>query len=1050
MQAIRSVYKSSRFYNTSSRITGFLSKVINQLILACQKYLTRKNTTSIWKDDIQVLVIKIRDCKKLKESFRNNYDKILVQMVEAREKPFNCSEKFLFTRLESFTTRLNKILEVMEVSLRYKVLDRVQIAGMESFNERIKAVFTVISEKPYDPLAHRLDEFDTDYLSFQKNVSHVEMDMQAFVKHYMEKIECAEMRLLTLKRFERLNLECLCLDHRYLDVAVMLEKEIEDIKDKYNEERANPLIDRNVPPVIGRIRWARSLLKKMEEPLNVLKTRDCVIEHPKAQLSVKYYNYLAGILFHYEAMHHKAWFTYAENVRAKLEVPLIRQVSKTTRYEVNLDQNVLQVIKETESMFKLGLEIPETAKVLTYCKHHVFSAYNRITMLISRNNKLRKSIYPMFVPLMRVQLVKLEKIFAPALSTLTWLSTNLDNYFEQSLCVIIDIERFVKEVSDINDAQIGMKIDWIEKAVLVHLPVEAIAPDELIDLNVSHRQKMEKLIEMKSVAAERTAIDLINKFARKSGIPDYDDSGKFQLPRNKITDVNWRAEETKPIDKYDWLSFDKLYKAVGYATAEENEVNCFMEYDGLKYDVILLHIDCVELFAYYNHKIIAALARCTKRSMELLKKRSDISGHVQKQSCSDMKEKPLLAASVDLRIPDFTLTPSIHYLQAQYDATLLNIIETHYAVTTWGKQAKTMERKTRKPLVDEVRHEKNWFKIISEHKDVKRYKLSFENGVMQLESKVNSTLSDLYKQYNFLWDENKEEIINNFIASEPLIPDIRCMLLHYDNTSESIAKLDQKFCIKTIEVDCESMINLLVEEAKTWKFILGSKLSAIYREILDEMVEFINKQTKVLSRKVVDLDECRIALNCITLINENFIRMDRNLNRLEESYAMLNTFQISIPPEDTERMDGLRFMFNSMIKDAENVFINILKLQDPLLNTLEANVKQYQEDLANFEADYELRGPTVEDIPTKEASYRVMMFEIRLQELQRRFELYTVGEKLLGLTVNEYPWLAERKTELEGLNKLFKERIILEEAELHSKEVERDTITALTLDYEKN
>lgn len=50
----------------------------------------------------------------------------------------------------------------------------------------------------------------------------------------------------------------------------------------------------------------------------------------------------------------------------------------------------------------------------------------------------------------------------------------------------------------------------------------------------------------------------------------------------------------------------------------------FKDYDGLKYDVTQLHNDCVELFAYYNHRIISVLVKCTKNSLEKLKNRSNL------------------------------------------------------------------------------------------------------------------------------------------------------------------------------------------------------------------------------------------------------------------------------------------------------------------------------------------------------------------------------------------------------------------------------------------
>jgi dynein heavy chain, axonemal len=548
-QAVRSVYTSSGFFNSNIRMTSILSKIVNQLIIGSKTYLTNRDTLSIWAEDKEVLIEKIEDCKKLKTLMRESYQKLLCDMADSGENPFHCSDTFLFERLDLFEKRLNKVKEISQNLLRYQVLDQIKISGMEVFADRIKEAYKTISEKSYDPLVYRDEEFDKDFLNFNMETDAVEAGMSNFVKQYVENIETAEMRLLTLKRFAALDLDCLHLDHRFLDVAVILEKEIEDIKDKYNEERASPSIGRDVPPVVGRISWARSLLKKMEEPMASLKNRECVVTHKKAQLSVKYYNYLAGVIFHYEVMHHKAWFAYAENVRSQLEGPLIFKNPETNRYEVNLDRHVLQILRETEGMMKLGLEVPKFTSVMFLCRHQIEDTYNMTKALVERNNRFRLSIYPIFTPLMRVHLIKLERVFAPAISTVTWLSKNIEKYFQQIIDVIQPLESFIHEVSDFNDRIIEKAIKSIEERLLIILPKGAVTPEQLLQMNVEHRQKEEKKIAMKSLAAERAAIDLIKKFVDKSGVPDYDDSGKFQLPPDKITQQNVRVEEFKPIDK---------------------------------------------------------------------------------------------------------------------------------------------------------------------------------------------------------------------------------------------------------------------------------------------------------------------------------------------------------------------------------------------------------------------------------------------------------------------------------------------------------------------
>lgn len=78
-----------------------------------------------------------------------------------------------------------------------------------------------------------LQRFDTDYDIWNQEVEAIEQAMEQFVKQLLQPIENTEAKLLVLARFDRLGLDCLCLDRRYLDVFVMYEKELVQLKDVY-------------------------------------------------------------------------------------------------------------------------------------------------------------------------------------------------------------------------------------------------------------------------------------------------------------------------------------------------------------------------------------------------------------------------------------------------------------------------------------------------------------------------------------------------------------------------------------------------------------------------------------------------------------------------------------------------------------------------------------------------------------------------------------------------------------------------------------------------
>jgi dynein heavy chain, axonemal len=148
-----------------------------------------------------------------------------------------------------------------------------------------------------------------------------------------------------------------------------------------------------------------------------------------------------------------------------------------------------------------------------------------------------------------------------------------------------------------------------------------------------------------------------------------------------------------------------------------------------------------------------------------------------------------------------------------------------------------------------------------------------------------------------------------------LTANIRDKFIEYDRITAAIEDLPKSETIGPIEIRFERINESLLDTSKEWKTILGQKLSEFYKTILERMVEFIHDKQKILSRPLKDLDDVRLAMECLESIRENFLAMDMDLTLMEDTYALFNTFQISIPVEDTERVDGLRYNFGTMIKN---------------------------------------------------------------------------------------------------------------------------------------
>lgn len=102
-------------------------------------------------------------------------------------------------------------------------------------------------------------------------------------------------------------------------------------------------------------------------------------------------------------------------------------------------------------------------------------------------------------------------------------------------------------------------------------------------------------------------------------------------------------------------------------------------------------------------------------------------------------------------------------------------------------------------------------------------------------------------------------------------------------------------------------------EANAWKKSLGVSLSNKYKEKLQKLIDYIFEKNKVLSRRIKDLEDVRVAMKCLGEIRDDFVSLDMELIQIEETYTLMGKFNIDILKEDQDIVDGLRYNFSSML-----------------------------------------------------------------------------------------------------------------------------------------
>lgn len=118
------------------------------------------------------------------------------------------------------------------------------------------------------------------------------------------------------------------------------------------------------------------------------------------------------------------------------------------------------------------------------------NSFEIVKALVERNDLIRMNIPTLFLPMMRPQLIKMENVFMPGFSTITWTSMKIPQFCEDVTNVLDYIEMFVKEVKDMKDARVDEVLDALSITYLGYLPPDAINPSDFLELNVQHRIKI--------------------------------------------------------------------------------------------------------------------------------------------------------------------------------------------------------------------------------------------------------------------------------------------------------------------------------------------------------------------------------------------------------------------------------------------------------------------------------------------------------------------------------------------------------------------------------
>ncbi|KAJ3258377.1 Dynein heavy chain 5, axonemal [Boothiomyces macroporosus] len=950
INAIKMIYSISRYYNTSERMTSLFVKITNQMITSCKEFVYKEGGSKIWDLDRQILVQKLMQCMKLNEAYQRCFHEIKKKLQETpNEKQFDFSEMYIFGKFDAFCKRIQKVIDMFNIIQKFSLLQQLGVEGMDMIVRRFYNVLTALQRKPYDILDHRKMEYDTDYNNFKKQVADIETTLQQFIDSSFEHITSTENSLELLSKFRKIKDMQIDLESKYHAVFVhYTRRDLEGVRKMYQKFKDAPPIPRNTPPVAGAIAWARQLYRRIESPMKEFKANTTVLDSAEAKKHIRNYNKLARALIEFEILWYRSWYSIVDQAKTGLQATLLVSTAEGQVY-VNFDPQILQLIKETKYLQRMGLEVPPSVRNVCVKEFYYRGLNNELHRILQSKKNLLDRVSVILKKALAPHIDDLDRTLQPGLTALTWTSLNLDDYLQANHKQLAKLQELIEKLLDISHCRIEAGVKKIAEMSLIEVPQDS----------------EQWTIEIFQEKTEKRCANMLQLISNRSNLIE-------SAARDMIAELSRRV-----LPQYMNAELRLAYEAVYYNA---------------------------------NYQNFEALVQNTKGTLDLL--RSRLGTYTVNQYNRPPSQKPFFKAEILLLIPNVVLQPKLEDIQSSLNKMASLIIDvSKKLVTNW------------KPFLDlpddpVSTHSPEDNSQVANNKDVLKV-------MMLLSSTVNSMKKDVemhreqFSKYDFLWKDDKNETIQKFLSGSPTIGDFENEINRYEMIEREIMEIAGSTQIGLLLISAEPLKLALLSETKEWKQQYGLNLNKKVKMDMEELIEYMETKTIKLSRKIVDIDDLRMAVQTLSAIRETEVDVDMKVAPIEEAYLLLAKHNVAVTKEETEMVDSLRYSWKKLKNLVIETQENLSTIQPVFKADLISSVQKFSQDVKEFTVEYTENGPMAGGINPKTASERLIVFQRGFDELNRKWETYSGGEELFSLPVTPFPNLVRIKKELKLLQNLY-------------------------------
>lgn len=482
MNSLKLISFTARYYD-NTKMTNLFSKITNQMINNCKNFIldikvdeggeSDRDPVYLWEQKSEDLIARFEKCIELYKCYKEKYKQAKTNTASSnKENNFEFGENQLFGKFDQFCKRLNKLIELFTTIKQFEDIKAHKLDSMESIQGEYDEKLEMFKSKTSQLLRYTETKFDKDYVAFNLLINDIETKLHKIINEEFKKLNWIEKKLKLLAKYEKIltkpNLQAnLCSEK--LEIFSNYKREIDSIQSKFDSYRTDPKLQRNMPKISGRIKWAKHLFNRIFPFINSFKD---IAARDRKETEQSYMT-TNTLLYSYIILNEKFFSQFVESAKAKLTLPLLI-INENSSPKVNLDLYVLQLIREAKCMLRMNCSIPEAAKIILLQEEKFKKYYNDLTFMVKEyrriNGRINRSESEYYF---KSHIKDLNSKLSPLKSTINWSSMNIDSTLQVVFNCLLKFEYSIDSFMEILVNRVHRNMLSIRKLDLLEIPENA-------------------------------------------------------------------------------------------------------------------------------------------------------------------------------------------------------------------------------------------------------------------------------------------------------------------------------------------------------------------------------------------------------------------------------------------------------------------------------------------------------------------------------------------------------------------------------------------------